>query len=49
MNRNNQVANDADENPFKDMGFIKFLGCLYCLLVFFPTLVSPLLYRTRFS
>ncbi len=24
MNRNNQVAIDADENPFKDMGFIKF-------------------------
>ena len=24
MNRNNKVANDADENPFKDMGFIKF-------------------------
>ena len=24
MNRNNQVANEKDENPFKDMGFIKF-------------------------
>ena len=24
MNRNNKVANDADENPFTDMGFIKF-------------------------
>ena len=24
MNRNNKVANDADENRFKDMGFIKF-------------------------
>ena len=24
MNQNNQIANDADENPFKDMGFIKF-------------------------
>ena len=24
MNRNNKVAIDADENPFKDMGFIKF-------------------------
>ena len=24
MNRNDQVETDADENPFKDMGFIKF-------------------------
>ena len=24
MNRNDQVGTDADENPFKDMGFIKF-------------------------
>ena len=24
MNRNNQVETVADENPFKDMGFIKF-------------------------
>ena len=24
MNRNNQVANEKDENPFKEMGFIKF-------------------------
>ena len=24
MNRNNQVTNERDENPFKDMEFIKF-------------------------
>ena len=49
MNTENQITKTDDENPFKDMGFIKVLDCLNCLLVFFSSVISPLLSRSWFS